>query len=89
MRPMDLVKFPLIGNGDNKHILPYSEMDKNRITAPYTVYKSKSNKDRVITIHMVDLKALEENYIVPHYAARKKVYKARYGHPCPPLTFYF
>lgn len=84
MRPMDLVKFPSIGNGGNKYILPYSEMDKNRITAPYTVYKSKGNKDRVITIHMEDLKALEENYIVPHYAARKKLYKARYGHPCPP-----
>lgn len=88
MRPMDLVKFPYIGNEDNKHILPYSEMDKHRVTTPYTVYKSKGNKDRVITIHMDDLKALEANYIIPYYAARKQLYKNRYGHACPPHTLF-
>ncbi|WP_223434647.1 MULTISPECIES: site-specific integrase [unclassified Pseudomonas] len=84
MRPMDLVKFPYIGNKDNKHISPYSEMDKHRITTSYTVYKSKGNKDREITIHMADLKSLEENYIIPYYTTRKLLYKERYGHACPP-----
>lgn len=84
MRPMDLVKFPYIGNGENLHILPYSEMDKNSITTNYTVYSSKGNKDRTINIHMEDLKALEDNYITPHYAKRKKLYKEHHGQPCPP-----
>lgn len=84
MRPMDLVKFPYIGNRDNKHILPYSEMNKDLVTTKYTVYKSKGNKDRTITIHMEDLKALEENYIIPYYAKRKQLYQKRYGPPCPP-----
>lgn len=84
MRPMDLVKFPYIGNGRNLHILPYSEMDKKSITTKYTVIESKGNKDRTINIHMDDLKALEDNYITPHYANRKKLYKERYGHECPP-----
>lgn len=84
MRPMDLVKFPYIGNNDNTHIMPYSEMDRERVTTSYTVYKSKGNKDRTITIHMEDLKALEANYIIPYYATRKQLYKTRYGHACPP-----
>jgi len=83
MRPMDLVKFPYIGNGRNLHILPYSEMDKKSITTSYTVIESKGNKDRTINIHMDDLKALEDNYITPHYATRKKLYKKRYGQECP------
>ncbi|SDB28814.1 Site-specific recombinase XerD [Pseudomonas sp. NFACC23-1] len=84
MRPMDLVKFPYIGSGRNLHILPYSEMDKTVTTTKYTVIESKGNKDRVINIHMDELKALEDNYIIPHYANRKKRYKERYGHDCPP-----
>jgi len=84
MRPMDLVKFPYIGNGENLHILPYSEMDKKSITTKYTVYSSKGSKDRTINIHLEDLKALEDNYITPHYAKRKKLYKERHGQPCPP-----
>lgn len=84
MRPMDLVKFPYIGNGRNLHIHPYSEMDKKSITTSYTVIESKGNKDRTINIHMDDLKALEDNYITPHYATRKKLYKKRYSHECPP-----
>lgn len=84
MRPMDLVKFPYIGNGRNLHILPYSEMDKGSITTKYTVIESKGNKDRTINIHMDELKALEDNYITPHYANRKKLYKERHGHECPP-----
>jgi len=84
MRPMDLVQFPLYGNGKNLHIMPYSEMDKFGRTTKYEVVNSKGNKDRSITINMDDLKALEENYIIPFYAARKKLYKNRYGHDCPP-----
>lgn len=84
MRPMDLVKFPFIGNRENKHILSYSEMDKKSPTTNYTVYKSKGNKDRTIVINMEDLKALEENYIKPYYAERKRLYKIRHGHACPP-----
>lgn len=88
MRPMDLVKFPYIGNDDNTHILPYSEMDTKRVTTSYTVYKSKGNKDRTINIHMDDLKALEENYIIPYYVTRKSLYKERYGKPCPPSILF-
>ena len=84
MRPMDLVKFPFIGNRENKHILPYSEMDVKQKTTSYMVYESKGNKDRKISINMEDLKALEDNYIKPYYAERKRLYKAKYGHPCPP-----
>lgn len=84
MRPMDLVKFPFIGNRDNKHILSYSEMDNGHKTTSYTVYESKGNKDRKIVINMEDLKALEEHYITPYYGERKKLYKKKYGHSCPP-----
>lgn len=84
MRPMDLVKFPFIGNRDNKHILTYSEMDRTQKTTTYEVYDSKGGKDRTISINMEDLKALEENYITPYYAQRKQLYKKKYGHPCPP-----
>ncbi|AOE86299.1 DNA breaking-rejoining enzyme [Pseudomonas sp. TCU-HL1] len=84
MRPMDLVKFPFIGNGPNKHILPYSEMDHRNSTVLYTVEMSKGNKDRTIVINMDDLRALEANYITPYYSERKKLYKQKYGKACPP-----
>lgn len=84
MRPMDLVRFPYLGNAENKHIMPYSNMTKGAVTTQYTVYNSKGGKDREITIHMDDLKALEENYIIPHYAARKQLYKKRFKQNCPP-----
>ena len=76
MRPMDLVKFPYLGNGENKHIMPYSEMEKHGVTTQYTSTTAKGGKDREITIHMDDLKALEENYIIPHYGTRKQLYKS-------------
>lgn len=84
MRPMDLVRFPYLGNADNKHIMPYSNMIKGNVTTQYTVYNSKGGKDREITIHMDDLKALEENYIIPHYGVRKQLYKKRFKQDCPP-----
>lgn len=88
MRPMDLVKFPFLGNAGNKHIMPYSEMDKGRKSVRYEVYKSKGNKDRTIVINMEDLKALEDNYTTPYYAERKQLYKERYGKPCPPSILF-
>ncbi|MBW1245510.1 hypothetical protein I7860_02335 [Pseudomonas tolaasii] len=66
MRPLDLVKLPYLGNGENKHIMPYSDMEKRGVTTQYTVYSSKGGENREITIHMDDLKALEENYIISH-----------------------
>ena len=63
-------------------------MDKFARTTKYEVVNSKGNKDRGITINMDDLKALEENYIVPFYATRKKLYKKRYGHDCPPSILF-
>lgn len=83
MRPIDLCKFPYIGNRNNTHILPYSEMDKEKLTFEYTVYGSKGNKTRTIVIHRDDLKMLDESYIQPLYETRRKLYKERYGKDCP------
>lgn len=84
MRPMDLVRFPYVGNAANKHIMPFSEMAKHGVTTQYTVYDSKGHKDREITIHMDDLRSLEENYIIPYYKIRRQLYKKRFKHDCPP-----
>lgn len=84
MRPMDLVRFPYLGNGENKHIMPYSQMKKAGVTTKYAVIDSKGHKDREIVIHMDDLKALEENYIIPYYGIRRQLYKQRFKQPCPP-----
>lgn len=83
MRPMDLCKMPYLGNGRNSHIMPYSEMDQEEKTFPYTVYGSKGNKTRTIVIHRDDLKELDESYIKPHYKERRKKYKERFGRECP------
>lgn len=84
MRPMDLVRFPYLGSGENKHIMPHSEMKKLGATTKYSVIDSKGRKDREIVIHMDDLKALEENYIIPFYGIRRQLYKKRFKQPCPP-----
>lgn len=83
MRPIDLCKFPHIGDRKNVHILPYSEMDKEKLTFQYTVYGSKGNKTRTIVIHRDDLKMLDDSYIKPLYETRRKLYKERYGKDCP------
>lgn len=83
MRPMDLCKFPYMGNGKNSHIMPYSEMDKTPKTFEYTVHASKGNKTRTIVVHRDDLKELDESYIKPYYEQRKQRYKERYGKDCP------
>lgn len=83
MRPMDLCKFPYMGNGKNSHILPYSEMEKEPKTFEYTVYASKGNKTRTIRVHRDDLKELDESYIKPYYAQRREKYKEKFGKDCP------
>lgn len=88
MRPMDLCKFPYIGNGDNKHIMPFSEMDSTLPTVLYDIQKSKGNKSRTIVINTSDLRELEAGYITPYYSERKEKYKKKYGKPCPPSVLF-
>lgn len=88
MRPMDLCKYPYVGNGKNVHIMPYSEMDQDPKTFEYTVYASKGNKTRTIILQSDDLKELNEGYIKPFYEERRKKYKERFGHDCPPSILF-
>jgi integrase len=88
MRPMDLCKFPYIGNGDNSHILPFESMHCKGETVGYQVIKSKSGKSRTIVIHSLDLKALDDHYIKKYYAPRAELYAKRYGKPCPPSILF-
>ncbi|MFK3973607.1 site-specific integrase [Pseudomonas sp. NPDC087358] len=83
MRPIDLCKFPYLGDRKNVHILPYSEMDHEKLTFEYTAYGSKGNKTRTIVIHRDDLRMIDESYIKPLYQDRRKLYKERYGKDCP------
>lgn len=83
MRPMDLCNFPYVGNGKNKHIMPFSDMAKSGKTVKYRIEASKGNKSRTITLNMSDLEALENIYIREHYYARRGLYKKRFGHECP------
>ncbi|EAQ97954.1 Site-specific recombinase XerD [Congregibacter litoralis KT71] len=89
MRPMDLVRFPYIGNGPNKHILPYSDMAESESNVvDYTVEKSKGGKTREIKMNRADLRALDEHYIKPYYHERAKLYEQRYGEKCPPSILF-
>lgn len=89
MRPMDLCRFPYIGSGANKHILPYSDMAPTEsVTVPYLVKSSKGNKDRTIRVHLADLRALEAGYIRPYYAQRARLYQDRFGKRCPPSILF-
>ncbi|WP_218573623.1 site-specific integrase [Pseudomonas sp. OIL-1] len=89
MRPMDLVKFPYIGRGSNKHILPYSDMDilASKVV-DYTVENSKGGKTRKIKINVADLKALEDGYLSQCYHERARLYAKRYGKKCPPSVLF-
>jgi integrase len=87
MRPMELCKFPYIGNGVNSHIMPYSELDKTHKTVDFTVV-GKGNKTRSLKINVKDLDALEKHYINPYYIERTKLYEKKYGHPCPPSILF-
>lgn len=89
MRPMDLCRFPYLGNGLNKHIMPYSAMTKDAsATVDYLVKESKGRKDRMIKINAADLKALEDHYIRPLYAERAMKYEAHFGRKCAPSILF-
>lgn len=89
MRPMDLCKFPYIGNGANRHIMPYSSMDHAQArTVDYLVKDSKGKKSRTIKITLKDLKMLEDDYIRPHYAHRARLYEKKFGRKCPPTLLF-
>ncbi|MFJ2548820.1 tyrosine-type recombinase/integrase [Pseudomonas sp. NPDC087612] len=87
MRPMELVKFPYMGNGKNRHVLPYSEMDKESKSFSYEVL-GKGNKLRDIIIPAYALKLLDDEYIKTEYLARAKLYRERFGHKCPLSTLF-
>ncbi len=87
MRPMELVQFPYIGNGKNKQIMPYSEMDKDNATVDYELI-GKGKKQRVIKVNIKDLKELDEQYIKKHYVERKKKYEKKFGVECPPSVLF-
>jgi integrase len=87
MRPMDLCQFPYIGNGKNAHIAPYSDMNENTSTIDFHVL-SKGSKFRTVKINIKALAHLEQEYIFPHYIARKKLYEEKYGKKCPPSILF-
>lgn len=87
MRPMELVQFPYIGNGKNKQIMPYSEMDKDNATVDYELI-GKGKKQRVIKVNIKDLKELDEQYIKKHFVERKKKYEKKFGVDCPPSVLF-
>lgn len=82
MRPMELVKFPYMGNGKNRHILPYSQMDSGIKSHDYNVF-GKGNKFRDIKIPDYALKMLEDEYIKNEYPARARLYRKKFGKKCP------
>lgn len=88
MRPMDLCNFPYAGSGDNQHIMPYENMTFDDDTVEYKIKFSKGNKSRVIRIHKLDLKALDDHYIKGYYPARAERYMDLYGKPCPPSILF-
>lgn len=90
IRVQEICEFPYAGKGENMHLKPYSEMNKEFVDASYTeytIYKSK-NKDRTIHIPMSELKLLEESYIKTLYPERKKKYKNKHGKECPPSILF-
>ena len=87
MRPIELVQFPYLGNGENKHIMPYSEMDKDNPTIGFEVI-GKGKKLRTVRINIKDLKELDNTYINPFYNERRKLYREKYGIECPPSILF-
>jgi integrase len=91
MRPMDLIKFPYLGVGDNTHIKPFSDMtkeDRKAGSVAYNIYGSKGNKDRTIEIPLAELKTLKENYTDTIYPERKKLYQKEFKKECPPSILF-
>ncbi|WP_236100847.1 hypothetical protein [Pseudomonas argentinensis] len=82
MRPMELVDFPYMGTGKNRHILPYSEMDKTATTFTYNLV-GKGNKHREIIIPAYALEMVNTEYTEKEYAKRAKLYRENYGKKCP------
>lgn len=87
IRPMELCRLPYLGNGNNRHILPYSELPKDQVTFDYQIY-GKGHKLRTIKIPAYALKDVYDSYTATEYPARKKKYKAKYGKPCPPSILF-
>ncbi|RMO22139.1 site-specific integrase [Pseudomonas savastanoi] len=87
MRPSELCEFPYLGNSDNKHIMPFSSMEKGQAKFSYKLV-GKGNKLREIIIPAYALRDLESSYIKTDYQARKKKYKAKYGITCPPSILF-
>lgn len=89
MRPMDLCAFPYLGNGANRHIMPFSQMRCEwSVNVDYLVESSKGNKSRTIKIQQGDLKALEQNYISIYHAERAAKYERIFGLKCPPSVLF-
>lgn len=88
MRPLDLCNFPYIGNGFNSHIMPYENMEFNDDVVTYYIADSKGGKSREVSIHRLDLKALDDHYIKDHYGPRAALYQKRFGVPCPPSVLF-
>jgi integrase len=88
MRPMDLCKFPYVGNGFNRHIQPYDNMSFDDATVEYRIYYSKGKKHRDIRIHRGDLKSLFDHYTNVLYPSRAALYAKRFGKPCPPSILF-
>lgn len=82
MRPMELVQFPYIGLGENRHIFPYSQMDKEPKTFSYRIF-GKGSKWRDIIIPAYALELLNSEYIETEYPARAELYKQKFGRKCP------
>lgn len=87
IRPMELCKFPYLGKGKNRHILPYSELPKDQGTFEYEVL-GKGKKLRTIKIPAYALKDIYDSYTSTEYPARKKKYKEKFGKPCPPSILF-
>lgn len=87
MRPIELVQFPYLGNGENKHIMPYSEMEKDKSTIEFKVI-GKGKKLRTVRVNIKDLKELDDTYIKPFYNERRKLYREKHGVECPPSILF-
>lgn len=82
MRPSELVKFPYLGNGNNRHIVPHSQLPADLTQVTYETI-GKGNKLRKVTIPKYALADIEKGYTEREYKSRCKKYKALYGKPCP------
>ncbi|MDO8272001.1 MAG: site-specific integrase [Gammaproteobacteria bacterium] len=87
MRPVELVKFPYIGTGKNKDILPFPEMDNVKATVAFEV-TGKGNKTRDVIVNLKDLCDLYELYTKPYYQERRKLYSLIHEKDCSPSILF-